>query len=564
MEKIEINTVIEDYVEHGLGVEPIAKKYHIGKLKVKAILKQNGIEMKKKGKQPLKDDFVVKDYHIQKYIPRNGYHFFVIDKNNEEFGSKDYANLAGVLTTYIKNHYGVEIPTLYDRRLYYMRTGNYWWEQWLTVTEVRDNEVKKCPYCDWETSDIYNKSGAFEVHLLKAHGISKMEYIEEHPEEKDYFRLVNPSLDLQFEDDPHKFVVCQVCGKKLTRISSEHLQSHGLTRSQYLRKYGPVKMVCDELHEKLHKITCEANENMTHSFSSKAEKEIMDYITTLGFECRSDRHILHGRELDIYIPSKKFAIEYNGNVWHTERYKKNWDFHYKKMMDCKSKGISLIQICDDEYDNRSQAVLDAIRDLLGCNNADIKNVEPFIIQETSKYEGNAFLDHYHIEGPVNASVYVHALSSNKVISVMAFRRENNNGKWRLSRVAFADGIIYQEVGAAMFQWFIEHYQPIEVIAYADRRWTPNEATCIYAKIGMDFVAATRPTFWYYNPRIHKNKRIHRRSLRRKDLVQKYKDSESMPLHEMIEHLGYTKIWDCGLFKYVWKNQQVEEEVKEDA
>ena len=563
MEKVEINSVIEDYVEHGLGVEPIAKKYHIGKLKVKAILKENGIEMKKKGKQPLKDDFVVKDYHIQKYIPRDGYHFFVIDKNNEEFGSKDYANLAGVLTTYIKNHYGVEIPTLYDRRLYYMRTGNYWWEQWLTVTEVRDNEVKKCPYCDWETSDIHNKSGAFEVHLLKAHGISKMEYIEEHPDEKDYFRLVHPSLDLQFEDDPHKFVVCQVCGKKFKRIPISHIQSHGMTREQYLKKYGINSIVSIDYHEKLQKHSREVNESMTHSFSSKAEKEIMDYITTLGFECRSDRHILHGRELDIYIPSKNFAIEYNGNVWHTEQFKKGWDYHYKKMMECKEQGVSLIQVCDDEFNEHPGTVLDEIRHLLGCNDTDIAKVGEYTIKEIPREVANCFLYAHHLMGPTHSSVFLSAQNSSHTICVMAFRRQKENGHWILTRAAFANGVVYREIARDMFNWFIEHYQPIEVWAYADRRWTPNETDNTYTMMGMQFDKATRPDYKYFNRRM-KNKRINRMGFTKKSLVEKYKFDENMPLHEMIERLGYTKIWDCGLFKYVWKNQQIEEEVKEDA
>ena len=44
--------------------------------------------------------------------------------------------------------------------------------------------VKKCPYCKWSTIDVENKSGMFETHLLKEHGITKFEYLKEFPEDK--------------------------------------------------------------------------------------------------------------------------------------------------------------------------------------------------------------------------------------------------------------------------------------------------------------------------------------------------------------------------------------------
>lgn len=68
-----------------------------------------------------------------------------------------------------------------------MRTGNYWWEQWLQYVKTENNPAKKCPYCDWETTDVDNHSGAFEKHLMKKHGQTKINYIKEHPEDKPYF-----------------------------------------------------------------------------------------------------------------------------------------------------------------------------------------------------------------------------------------------------------------------------------------------------------------------------------------------------------------------------------------
>ena len=47
-----------------------------------------------------------------------------------------------------------------------------------------------------------------------------------------------------------------------------------------------------------------------------------------------------GYELDIYIPSKKIAIEYDGYLWHKNIIKKDLEKNYK----CKKDGIVLYRI----------------------------------------------------------------------------------------------------------------------------------------------------------------------------------------------------------------------------
>ena len=112
--------LINDY-KSGMSIYDVCEKYHVGKLKVKKILSDNGVELRKKGKQPMdKSSFVVADYRIKKYKEHDGYHYVAIDKNN---GTKynDHMNNAGLLTTHIEKVYNVKVPTLYDRRKYYNR-----------------------------------------------------------------------------------------------------------------------------------------------------------------------------------------------------------------------------------------------------------------------------------------------------------------------------------------------------------------------------------------------------------------------------------------------------------
>ena len=52
---------------------------------------------------------------------------------------------------------------------------------------------------------------------------------------------------------------------------------------------------------------------------SQGEDELADYVESLGLKIvRRDRVLLGGKELDIYIPELKLALEYNGDYWHSD------------------------------------------------------------------------------------------------------------------------------------------------------------------------------------------------------------------------------------------------------
>jgi hypothetical protein len=62
----------------------------------------------------------------------------------------------------------------------------------------------------------------------------------------------------------------------------------------------------------------------------------------------SERELLNGLELDIYIPSHNLAIEFNGLYWHNELHKDK-KYHLNKTELCEAKGIQLIHVFEDEW-----------------------------------------------------------------------------------------------------------------------------------------------------------------------------------------------------------------------
>ena len=97
-----------------------------------------------------------------------------------------------------------------------------------------------------------------------------------------------------------------------------------------------------------HCINCD-KENMSY-----LQKEITDYIRSIIGDEKTvvidDRMILYPKEVDIYVPSLKLAIECNGLYWHSECIGgKNKVYHLNKPKQCMSKEVNLIQIWESEW-----------------------------------------------------------------------------------------------------------------------------------------------------------------------------------------------------------------------
>ena len=536
--------------KQGFGLDAICKEFHIGKLKAKEIIMSDGIEIRPKSSfKKHKND----KHEVEERFPKlEGVVYKVVSKDGK-FSTYDYLNKSGELTEYVTK-LGVKLDSAYKRRKSFEDTGIFWWENYFDIVQERAKETKICPYCGWSTVDVDNKSGAFEVHLLKEHGITKEIYLKEHPEDKDYFSLACKTKNRQFETDENKYVTCAICGKKLASIDSRHLSHHGITKREYIMKYG-CQTTSNELHSKLSTITKELNETMEYHYISEPEQEIIDFIRSNGVECIKNRSILHGKELDMYLPNFNIAIEFDGCKYHTEGYGGKYkNYHLEKTLACKKVGVNLIHIFEDEYMYHKDIVLSKIRHMLHLdNNLPKIAARKCAVKEINKGDAFAFLEKYHIQGPVSATVYLGAFFGNKLLAVMTFKKEaNKSGYWELNRFASDYKYIMQGVGGKMFSYFTSHYGPTEIKSFMDRRWCSSEDKNIYTTLGFKFEKYTYPDYRYFNSKVDRYARMHKFNFRKQFLHRKYGLDLSMTEKEMMKELGYDRIWDCGLIKYVWK------------
>lgn len=540
-----------------LSIVKLSEKYHLTERRIRNILTNNNITIGNSHKKTVSTDTYIED-NLKRFPTIDGKRYVAVLKNNPDVRFDDYLNKSGCMTAYIKKELEIEIPSLFLRKKYFHENKKQWHEQWFDIVleDYVEKETKKCPYCKWETTDIHNKSGMFMTHLLKEHNITREIHLEKYPEDRKFFALANKTLDRQMELDPDKYIQCAICGKKFARLDWRHLGKHGLTKSQYIEQFTG-STISNELHNRLSEIIIEVNENMKPVFVSKPQEQIAEFIRSNGIECElCNRKVLKGKEIDVYIPSLKIGIEYNGNFWHGEGMNgKTSASHLEKTELAKKNGIKLIQIFEDEYFLQKPIVYNKISHLINAdNNLPRIMARKCEIRETSQILAEPFLNENHIQGFVDSTIHVGAFYNGKLVAVMSFKRESkkeNNTKWELTRFASDNNYVCQGIGGKLFKYFVRNYNPTEIKSFADRRWTINEDNNVYIKLGFNFDRYVEPNYRYYNAKVDRYRRFHKFGFRKQILHKKYGFPLTMTEAEMTRALGYKKIWDCGLIRYVW-------------
>ena len=288
---------------------------------------------------------------------------------------------------------------------------------------------------------------------------------------------------------------------------------------------------------------------------SYGEKELMDFIKTYykGDIISGYRDFDKQKEIDIYIPDLKIGFEYNGLLWHSSKYNRN-DSMINKLNAAETCGIKIINIFEDEWIYKKNICKSRILSILGYNEKIY--ARKCYIKEINYKETKEFLNENHIQGFVPSKYNIALYYNNEIVSVMTFGALRKNlgytnkiGSFELLR--FCNKININVIGGAsrLFKYFIEKYNPNEIISYADRRWSQGN---LYNKLGFEFVCNTKPNYSYIDGK--KQNRINRYNLRKNVLVEKYNCPNNVSEVDFCNKMGLYQIFDCGNKKYIWKKE----------
>lgn len=371
-----------------------------------------------------------------------------------------------------------------------------------------------CPLCGKEYSKNWSKNN--------------WEYFKEESAKRFKETYEFPNIIDEYENSHSNITIkCKKCGTSFSKRTSDHITSpYGGCPSCFIR-------------------------------ASKNQENLYNFVSNLLGNTPviyNNRKIISPKEIDIYIPSLKIGIEYNGLFWHNSN-RVGKDYHLNKLEECNKKGIRLIEVFEDEYLTKPQIVESKIKHILK-KDTDIPSIygRECKVREISYKEALSFLEDNHIQGHTRSTVYLGCFNKEKLVGVMCFKKEGKyKGKWELTRCA--TDINYKCIGLCgkMFKDFIDNYKPKEIKSFADRRWTIDIENNLYIKLGFRLDAIQKPDYKYVLFKEYGTRRIHKFNFRKKTLSRKYGLPPTLTEKQMCEEINAYKIYDCGLLKYIWKN-----------
>ena len=287
------------------------------------------------------------------------------------------------------------------------------------------------------------------------------------------------------------------------------------------------------------------NENNGSSFF---EKQIHQFVSQLGISSlnhlHENRKIISPYELDIYIPEKKLAIEFDGLYWHNaDKVHKN--YHLKKTELCEKQGIQLIHIFENEWIYKQDIVKSRLKNLLGIYDKTIY-ARKCEVREIDPKTSQNFQEQNHIQGAVNSSINLGLYFENELISLMTFGKSRFNKKYEWELLRFCNKLNYHIPGAAgkLLKYFERNYHPKSIISYADRRWSQGK---LYKALGFNLDHSSAPNYWYFKA----NKlysRIQFQKFKLKNILQNF-DPKFTEIQNM-KNNGFSQIYDCGNLVFV--------------
>ena len=156
-------------------------------------------------------------------------------------------------------------------------------------------------------------------------------------------------------------------------------------------------------------------------YYSYGEQELYELFPT---EFRNVRDVIF-KELDLYYPEEKIAIEFNGDYWHSTKRPLEKNYHYNKFTACYDKGIRLVQIYEHMWKNRNS------RDLLIFmlarafkKETEMFNLEELLVERISSKEASQLENAHNLRPSKNIVDAVGLLYNGSIILQVSVNKDN--------------------------------------------------------------------------------------------------------------------------------------------
>lgn len=310
-------------------------------------------------------------------------------------------------------------------------------------------------------------------------------------------------------------------------INGHEWQAYVYYRTQHYPQYGNACPIC------------RGNQ------SSILEKELSDFIESSTSQriLLHDRSLIGPKELDIYLPDSRIAIEFNGVYWHSERGGKGKWFHFEKWKLCRDKGVQLITIWEDDWLYKNNIVKNMILHKIGASEQEKIYARSCQVVQISQSVANGFLDNHHIQGKANGSIRLALQNKNNEIVAVSVWRRITEDTWLLSRYATSSIVV------GGMSKMISHFERLKkqgvIVTFADHEVSDGSS---YKGLGFVKDRTLHPDYKYVFNRVRNHKSRFRKSRFKSDPSLVF--DESMTESELAILNKIDRVWDSGKARYV--------------
>lgn len=295
---------------------------------------------------------------------------------------------------------------------------------------------------------------------------------------------------------------------------------------------------------------------------SAGEEQVANYLATFTQVDRRNRQLLKPKEVDIYLPENKLAVEYCGMYWHShgdaDEEQRDRHKHYEKFKACAAAGVRLITIYESEWQERAHVIRRLLRSAVGRGRGKVF-ARKCALRRVEPSQAAAFFEKYHVQGGAGTGTHYGLFWADKLVACMRFTFGGTerglaakSRVWSLSRYATRVAV----VGGAsrLLKAFLADYPGQPVKSFSDNRYFSGG---VYEKLGFALEDETPPDYKVWSPKTglatkaqYQRKWIPRR-LEEHGVPDAF-DPEADPRTEadMTYLMGARRIYDCGKKRWV--------------
>ena len=285
---------------------------------------------------------------------------------------------------------------------------------------------------------------------------------------------------------------------------------------------------------------------------SYSEKELVDFVKSIYSDeiVENTKRIIPPKELDIYIPKMKLAIEYNGLYWHDENHVDR-NYHLTKTNMCNEKGIDLIHVFEDDWLYKKEIVKSMIASRLGVYKEKIF-ARKCQIKEIEKDQAKIFFDENHLQGFAYGDLYLGLMFNDELIQCICINKKGwHDGNVELTRMVTK--LNTQVVGgfSKLMKHISDYIEYKSITSYVYKAWFNGKG---YIESGFKIVKENNPSYSY----VVNGRRVHKSHFRKNKIKKMFERGElkfydsNKTEHEIMKENKIYRIYDCGTTKVIYE------------